>query len=318
MRVIVVGGTRFIGRAIVEELAAAGHGLLLLHRGQTEPHDLPAAEHLHAERAELASRREELAAFQPDAVVDCRAMTRADARSLLEAVPDVRLLLLSSIDVYRAFGALLAGRETDGVPLDEESPVRGERYLYEDRPDYDKLDVEEEFQARGATILRLAMVYGERDYQRREEFILRRVRAGRDRIPFGPGSWLPTRCYVRDAARAVRLALESEAAAGETLNICERRTSSVRLWAERILDAAGFDAELVRVPDEVLPADLRQTGHMSQHIVASAAKARELLGWTDSDPVEALRTTVDWHLANPPPDPDPGFTPDDVALAAAE
>jgi len=33
VRVIVLGGTRFIGRAIVEELAAAGHDLLIVHRG---------------------------------------------------------------------------------------------------------------------------------------------------------------------------------------------------------------------------------------------------------------------------------------------
>ena len=75
------------------------------------------------------------------------------------------------------------------------------------------------------------MVYGEHDYQRREEFILRRVRAGRLRIPFGAGTWLPTRGYVRDVARAVRMAPATPAAAGEVFNIAERRTSTVRLWA---------------------------------------------------------------------------------------
>ena len=319
MRVVVVGGTRFIGRAIVEDLAAAGHELLLVHRGETEPGDLPKASHLHLERARLPEHRQELAGFAPDALVDCRALSRADARAVLDAVPkDLRLVVISSMDVYRAFGAVLQSVETDGVPLDEESPVRGHRYPYADRPDYDKLDVEEEYRPSRATVLRLPMVYGEHDYQRREEFILRRVRAGRDRIPFGAGQWLPTRGYVRDVARGVRLAVESEAAAGQVLNLCERRTSTVRLWAERILEAAGFAAELVRVPDDLLPADLKQTGEVSQHIVASAARARELLGWEDSDPVAALRTTVAWHLANPPEEDDLDFAADDEALAAVE
>ncbi len=320
MRVVVLGGTRFIGRAIVEELAATDHQLLLVHRGETEPSDLPKAEHLHVERAALSSRRADLAAFKPDALVDCRALSRADARSVLDAAPkDIRLLVLSSMDVYRAFGAVLNEQETDGVPLDEESPVRLHRYPYAERmPDYDKLDVEEDFLAAGATVLRLPMVYGEHDYQRREEFILRRVRAGRLQIPFGAGTWLPTRGYVRDVARAVRMALATPAAAGEVFNIAERRTSTVRLWARRILEAAGFNADLIRVPDALLPADLRQTGNMSQHIVASAAKARLILGWTDSDPVAVLRTTVAWHLANPPEEEDPGFDADDEALAAAE
>ena len=58
-----------------------------------------------------------------------------------------RWIVIGSVDVYRAFGALNDGSETDPVPLDEESPVRTERYPYRGkRPgydDYDKLDVED-------------------------------------------------------------------------------------------------------------------------------------------------------------------------------
>ncbi len=39
MRVMVLGGTRFIGAAIVEELHAHGHELLIVHRGEHEPAD---------------------------------------------------------------------------------------------------------------------------------------------------------------------------------------------------------------------------------------------------------------------------------------
>jgi hypothetical protein len=84
-----------------------------------------------------------------------------------------------------------------------------------------------------------------------------------------------------------------------------------------ILVAAGSDAELVRVADNVLPEDLKPTGTMTQHIAASARKARAMLGWTTSDPVETLRTTVAWHLANPPSESDRDFSADDLALSAA-
>jgi hypothetical protein len=225
------------------------------------------------------------------------------------------------MDVYRAFGAVNLGRETDPVPLDESSPVRPYRYPYRGQidgmDDYDKLDVEDVYLTRGATSLRLPMVYGERDYQRREEFILRRVRAGRARIPFGAGMWLTCRGYVRDVARGARLALESSAAAGEAMNLCEDRSFSIAMWSRMILEAAGSAAELVRVSDAVLPQDLQATGAMSQHILASAAKARSVLGWTTGDPVAALQTTVAWHLANPPADPDSDFSADDRALATA-
>ena len=313
-----LGGTRFIGRATVEELAAAGHQLLIVHRGQLEPDDLPRIPHLHCDRAELVSHREELAAFGAEAVVDCRALTHADAEVALRALPEVgRWIVISSLDVYRAFGALNQDRETDPVPLDEDSPVRSERYPYRgklpDRDDYDKLDVEEVYAAAQATVFRLPMVYGEHDYQRREEFILRRVRAGRRRIPFGSGMWLACRVYVRDVAWAVRLALEHPALTG-VMNVCEDRTYSVRMWARMILEAADSDAELVRVGDDLLPDDLKETGNLSQHIAATSGKARTVLGWSTSDPFETLKTSVRWHLAHPPVDASADFGADDRAL----
>ena len=319
MRVVVLGGTRFIGRAIVEELAAAGHELLIVHRGNLEPDDMPPLKHLHAERMDLAAHRDELAAFGPDAAVDCRALTRADSEAVLEALPtDLRLVVISSIDVYRAFGALNDERETDPVPLDESSPVRPTRYPYRGKApgldDYDKLDVEDVYLARGATAVRLPMVYGAHDYQLREEFILRRLRAGRDRIPFGSGSWLACRGYVKDIAHGVHLALKNPAAAGEVFNLCEDRTYSMRMWSRMILDAAGSSAELVPVAEELLPEDLKPTGTMSQHIACSAQKARSMLGWTTSDPAESLQATVRWHLANPPANPDRDFSADNIAL----
>jgi UDP-glucose 4-epimerase len=320
LRIAVVGGTRFIGRAAVEELAAAGHELLIVHRGATEPEGMPEAQHLHADRAELPDHKAELAAFRPDAALDCRALTRADAENVVAALPAAtRLVVVSSMDVYRAFGAVNLGTETDPVPIDEDSPVRSERYPYRhlvpDRYDYDKLDVEDVYLPRGATSLRLPMVYGERDYQRREEYILRRVRAGRTRIPVGAGKWLACRGYVRDLARGIRLTLESDVARGEALNLCEDRTYSMGLWSRMILDAADSNAELVRVADDVLPPDLEETGSPSQHVLATARRAKSLLGWSTTDPSECLRASVAWHLANPPEQPDPDFSPDDRALA---
>jgi len=321
VRVVVLGGTRFIGRAIVEELASTGHDVLIVHRGVLEPADMPAVQHLHAERAELPARRSELAAFEPDAAIDCRALTKVDAQTAIDALPArIRMLVISSIDVYRAFAALNDGRETDPVPIDETSPVRSERYPYRGKAsgmdDYDKLDVEDVYLPLGATSLRLPMVYGPHDYQLREEFILRRVRAGRKRIPCGAGMWLACRAYVGDVAHGARLALESTSTEGSAINLCEDRTFSMAMWSRMILDAAGSNSELVRVADEVLPEDLKPTGTMTQHIAASSKRARTLLGWTASDPAETLQATVRWHLANPPAGSSADFSADDLALAS--
>jgi len=323
MRVAVLGGTRFIGRAIVEDLVEAGHDVMVVHRGTTEPADLPEVIHLHAARAELPSVAGELRGFRPEGVIDTIAMTAADARAALDVLPvGPRLVVLSSMDVYRAYAALLDGTVSDPVPADETSPVREQRHPFRGQgsgmDDYEKLDVEELYLERAAAVCRLPMVYGEHDGQRREEFVLRRVRAGRVQIPFGPGGLLTTRAYVGDVAAGVRLALESDHSPGEVFNLGERRTATVELWARMILHAARAEAELVRVPDEALPDDLGLSGDVKQHLLCDSAKARTVLGWEDRDPMDALRRSVAWHLAHPPAGDDPGFDADEAALAQVE
>jgi nucleoside-diphosphate-sugar epimerase len=233
------------------------------------------------------------------------------------------MVVASSMDVYRAFSSLWAGTVTDSVPLTEDAPVRDgappdleyvmESYDY-NPADYDKLHVEAAYLARGAVVCRLPMVYGPHDYKRREDFVLRRVRAGRRRIPVGAGGFLWSRGHVADLARGMRLALERRGVHGEVFNLCESRCAPLRLWMEWILEAAGADAELVRVPDELLPDDLDITGDIGQHLLVSADKAREELGWTHGDLRERVRESVSWHLANAPADDGHDFAEDDRAL----
>ncbi len=323
-RVVMLGGTRFIGRAIVEELLGNGYEVLIVHRGEHEADGMGSLEHIHVDRGRLRDTANTLRKFNPGGVVDACAMSKADAEKAVAALSDgLRLVVLSSMDVYRAFGAVQANTLTDPIPLDENSPVRSERYLYRGkapgRQDYEKLDVEEVYSARRATICRLPMAYGEHDYQRREEFILRRLRARRPRIPVGAGTWLWSRGYVRDLARGVRLALESPAAIGEVLNLCEVQTWPVGFWARQILEAAGSECELVRLQNEaLLPDDLKLTGSIAQHLLASPSKARSMLGWRETDPAEAVRRSVQWHLEHPPDDADSSFDDDDRALASVK
>jgi UDP-glucose 4-epimerase len=323
MRVLILGGTRFIGRRIAADLVARGDEVTVVHRGQTETAEPDGCAHVHADRADLGGLSGRLLALRSDAVIDTRALTQADAEAVLPHLPDAHLVLLSSIDVYRAYELILAGQGGEPVPISEDSPVRVGRYPLRDLlpglgEHYDKLDVEPGYLARGGTALRLAMIYGEHDGQRREEFILRRVRVGRRRIPVGAGTSLDTRGYVGDVASAVLAALDHPAAAaGEVFNVGDLRTDTVRDYARRILAAAGYEADLVTVPEDVVPEDMTATKSMAQHFLVDSRKATDRLGWHPTDPALTIPVSVRWHLAHPPEDPDQDFSPDDRALAAA-
>jgi nucleoside-diphosphate-sugar epimerase len=196
--------------------------------------------------------------------------------------------------------------------LTETAPLRPTRFL--DGPDWENLDIEERYLAAGGTILRLGAVYGEHDYQYRMDFVLRRMRARRRRMPIGSGTFLFSRVYVRDVATAVLAALETGNAAGEIFNIAESATASFRLFAEQIVQAAGGGMDLVTVADRALPPDLSITGAGTQHQLMDASKARRQLEWRTGDTADALRRTVRWHLENPPAHYDTDFALDDAAL----
>lgn len=304
----------------MEALVGDGCDVLVVHRGEHEPPDLPPVEHLHAERAELARHRHQLAAFAPDAAVDVSAMSGAAAGAGVDALPPgLRLVAISSMDVYRAYDSLHHDVQTDAVPLDESSPLRTRRHI--DRPDTENLEVEERYGELGATVLRLGAVYGPHDHQERLELILRRVRAGRRRIPVGSGTFLFSRVFVADVASAVLLALRHDEAIGQVFNVCEAKTWPYLAFAQHILDAAGWQAELVRVDEAMLPLDLVDTVTFSQHLLGDPSKLRLTLGWEETDPVAALATSVRWHLDHPPRNRHGGgdgdFDLDERALASA-
>ena len=50
MKLLVIGGTQFVGRAVIEDAVARGHEVTVFHRGTTEPADLPPVTHVHGDR----------------------------------------------------------------------------------------------------------------------------------------------------------------------------------------------------------------------------------------------------------------------------
>ena len=67
MRLLVLGGTVFLGRHVVAEALAAGHEVTTFTRGRTNPDLFPEAEHLHGDRD---GSLHALAGREWDAVID--------------------------------------------------------------------------------------------------------------------------------------------------------------------------------------------------------------------------------------------------------
>ena len=136
MRILVVGGTRFIGAFTVKHLVQMGHEVAVFHRGQTSSGVLPDVEkkHILGDRKELENYKDKLKRFSPDVVLDAVAFTEADAQTFVGVFKGVasRSVVLSSGDVYQAFGVLKRSEEApvQSIPLNEDAPLRQKHYLF--------------------------------------------------------------------------------------------------------------------------------------------------------------------------------------------
>jgi nucleoside-diphosphate-sugar epimerase len=303
LRILVLGGTSFIGRAISRTLLDRGHTVAICHRGRTEPDELRTARHIHADRADLAAVQDQLAGFSPDAVVDTYALTRQDAEvAVAHLPPDVPAVVLSSQDVYEAFDGFLTGRPVASLPLREDAELRRRRYLYREAPpvgvppEYEKIDVEAVWAARGACILRLPMVYGAGDPQCREGFVIRRLMSGRRVIPVGAGNLLWSRAHVDDVAEIAAAAIEDASARAPVMNVAEPTTPSIEHWMLQIAAAMDVEIDLVHVADDAVPPDLILTRAHKQHILADTRLSEGLLPRHGLSLESRVLQSVAWHV----------------------
>ncbi|MBX3157630.1 MAG: NAD-dependent epimerase/dehydratase family protein [Deltaproteobacteria bacterium] len=336
MRVLLIGGSGFIGPHVAAELAKQGHELAIFHRGRVA---IPHHRSIHGERSRLAASRDAIAAFAPDVVVDLITSSERHATDLIATMRGItrRLVVLSSMDVYRACG-VLHGFEPgplEPLPLTEKSPLRTKLQTYPPKQiamlqqvfgwldaEYDKIPAERALLADGelaVTILRLPMVYGPGDALRRLHPLVKRIDDGRNAIIVPVAPWRASKGYVEDVAFAIALAAQDTGRTKSVVyNVGERDALSELEWAEFVAQVAGWRGELVTLPEELMPPHLRVPGNALQDWVADTSRIRRELGFAERvSRDEALRRTIAWERSAPV-----GFVPhrfdypaEDLAIA---
>lgn len=318
MRILVIGGTRFIGPPVVRRLAEAGHEATVFHRGKSRASLPEGVGEILGDRSGISSFRETFHRLAPDVVIDMIPMGERDARKLVETFTGIaeRVVAISSEDVYRAYDIVrgLHPGPPDPIPLTEDSPLRERLFPY-DRPgiaDYEKILVERvvmDAPNLPATVLRLPAVYGPGDYQNRLFPYVKRMDDGRPGILLEEGfaRWRWTMGFMEDVAHAITLAATDERAANRIYNVGEENPPTHHEWIEEISRAAGWSGETVALPKEHLPAHLDSgLANTEQHWVVDTSRIREELGYEERFPrEEALRKTIEWERGNPPENIDP-------------
>jgi 2'-hydroxyisoflavone reductase len=237
VRLLVLGGTQFVGRALVEAALARGHELTLFNRGQTNPELFPEVERLRGDRD---GNVDALRGRSWDAVVDVAGFVPRVVRQSVELVDAPYYLFVSTRSVY----ADLSG------PTDETAPLHGDVDSEDISEHYGELKAmcERVVQERPSGIVRPGLIVGPHDPTGRFTYWPHRIARGGEVLAPGAPDDAVTLIDARDLGDWM-------------VRLCENETQGVynaidvRTWGE-LLDACvraiGTDARLVWVPSDWL------------------------------------------------------------------
>jgi len=303
MNVLVIGGTQFIGRALVPALLKAGHQVTLMHRKPS--HDFgKRVGNLVADRNDSKAVLAALAGRRFDAVFDnvydwARGTTAQQVEATARAFGDhlTRYVFMSSVAAY---GDGLNHHEGDALANDDhpEPYVRNkamsERALFRLR------------QRTGFPVvtLRPPYIYGPDNNFYREAFFWDRLRDGRSIIVPGDGRRLMQFVYVKDLVWSCLRVLEVPTTVGHAFNIANPRPVTQVDVVTTMAEAARKKVTMVRIPRERI---MRAGGHPMgprlyfgvyydiPPITQIVAKAQRVLGLRTTDFLLGLKETYRWY-----------------------
>lgn len=259
MRVLVLGGTRFVGRAIVEHVLRAGHEVTLLNRGVSPDPFATRVRRVLGDRRdpEIVRRAASLRSF--DAVVDVTAYHESETGAAVESFLGRvgHFIHVSTASVYLVRDGLLppfqesqfAGRLTPARPRDS-------AWVYA----YHKRRCEEVLQEAHArdgfpfTAFRLPVVVGPNDYTRRADAYLERLASGGPLLlpEGGLNSW--GFLWADDAAEVIAGSLGKGSSFGRAFNLAQREALTLRQLVERAAVILGREVQIVSLPADWLRA----------------------------------------------------------------
>jgi 2'-hydroxyisoflavone reductase len=303
-RILLLGGTSFLGPALVEAARARGHAVTLFNRGKTRPELFPDVEKLRGDRD---GKLDALRGRSWDAVVDTSGYVPRIVKLSAELLaPKVgRYLFVSSISVYP---------EDVKAGADESAPVQGlaDPKTEDVRKSYGALKAACERAAEAAmpgrvAVVRPGLIVGPEDPTDRFTYWPVRLDRGGEVLAPGDGSDPAQIIDVRDLA-AWMIALAERGAAGAFNAVGPAGRLTMREMLERSREAIGPRASLVWVPASFLAerhvspwSDMPAWVPAAESGFASLSNARAVAAGLRFRPVaDTAKDTLSWWKAQPP------------------
>ena len=271
MRILIMGGTRFIGVYLTQLLVEQEHEVVLFNRGN-RPAPVEGVGQITGDRTDSAQLKEKLSSEDFDAIFDNNGRELSDTQPLAELFKDrvQHFVYMSSAGVYLPSDQL---PHVEGDPVDPKSRHRGK---HETEACLSELKLP-------FTSLRPTYIYGPQNYNDLESWFFDRI--VRDRpIPIpGNGLHITQWGHVKDLAQAMCHVLGSTQAIGQIYNVSGDRYVTFDGLARACAAAAGKSADQVQIvhydPKQFDFGKRKAFPLRVQHFFASVNKAMTELGW---------------------------------------
>ncbi|KAL3651389.1 Chloroplast stem-loop binding protein of 41 kDa b, chloroplastic [Castilleja foliolosa] len=317
-KILIMGGTRFIGLFLSRLLVKEGHQVTLFTRGKAPiAQQLPGEPdsefsdfsskilHLKGDRKDFEFVKSSLSAEGFDVVYDINGREAVEVEPILDALPNLeQYIYCSSAGVYL---------KTDYPPhfevdaVDPKSRHKG------------KLETESLLASRDVnwTSIRPVYIYGPLNYNPVEEWFFHRLKAGRP-IPIpNSGIQVTQLGHVKDLATAFIKVLGNEKASKEVFNISGEKYVTFDGLARACAKAGGFpEPEIIHYnPKEFDFGKKKAFPFRDQHFFASVEKAKSVLGLKpDFDLVEGLTDSYNLDFGRGTFRKEADFSTDDIIL----
>ena len=310
MRILIMGGTRFIGVYLTKALVEQGHELVLFNRGK-KPAPIEGIQQIHGDRQDIEQLTEKLKEEQFDVIYDNNGRELSDTKPLVELFKDQvkQFVYVSSAGVYLKSDQM---PHVEGDAVDPNSRHKGkfetEVYLAESGIPW--------------TAIRPVYIYGPQNYNPLEAWFFDRI--VRDRVIPIPGNGLHFTQFghVQDLASAMVAVLGNPQALGQIYNISGDRYVTFDGLAKAAAIAAGKSADDLKIvhynPKDFDFGKKKAFPLRPQHFFADIHKAQTELNWQpEYDLISGLKDSFnrDYLLSNQQ-DTDVDFSTDDQILSA--
>jgi len=300
-RTLVIGGTRFIGRALVDELLANEYDVTMLNRGHHQNPFGDAVHHIEGDRTDDSLLAQATSRIDPDVVFDCVAYKPRDVDVATKVFSDATYIYISSTHAYWATGIPKRESATRLRPCSAEQATSDDNGTYGNRKaEGDRVAFAAAEEGVDARIVRPTATYGPGDYTERFAYWVDRVRHHDDILVPGEGTINMHMVYVEDVASALRVVAE-EGSSGEAYNVADRRFYTLNELLDRISTILDTRINPVHASER----ELGNEGLVPEDFILYrpypyliSTEKLAALGWKPTPLEDALPDTVDDHVRN--------------------